>query len=125
MIAYAARYGCDLVRRLGFGREGTVAQSDRPSAVKFFDATASMGQRPFVRECEVYQVLSERHIDLIAGHAVPKLVRHDAELLAIEMSIVAPPFVLDFAGARTVEEAAMFDFEQHVIEEHHARLQDL
>lgn len=31
--------------------------------------------------------------------AVPELLRHEDELLILEMTIVAQPFVLDFAGA--------------------------
>lgn len=88
------------------------------TAVKFFHE-----QRPFDRELEVYQVLSELNIESIAGHAVPKLIRHDAELRAIEMSIVTPPFLLDFAGARLEYEVP--DFEPHVEDEHLARLKDL
>ena len=118
MIAFAARYGCDLVLKLGFGREGDVFASDRPSAVKFFH-----DQQAFDREVEVYQVLAELNIETIAGHAVPKLVRHDSEYLAIEMSIVTPPFLPDFAGAMLEYEVS--DFEEHVQEEHHARLMDL
>ena len=120
VVAYKAKYRCACVRKLGFGREGDVFATDQPSAVKFFQDRFA-----FDREREVYQVLSALHIDMLVGHAVPKLIRHDEALLAIEMSIVAPPFVLDFAGARTEEEAAMFDFEDHVVEEHHARLADL
>jgi hypothetical protein len=30
---------------------------------------------------------------------VPQLVHYDDELLAIEMTIVSPPFCLDFGGA--------------------------
>lgn len=35
----------------------------------------------------------------VRGFAVPRLVRADDELWVIEMTIVKPPFVLDFAGA--------------------------
>ena len=117
---YAARCGCAFARKLGFGREGDVYTSDRPSAVRFFHT-----RPPFVRELEVYQVLAEAGIERIVGHAVPKLIRHDDELLTIETSIVTPPFVLDFAGARTEHEAAFYDFDEQVTEEHHARLADL
>lgn len=33
------------------------------------------------------------------GFNVPRLLRADDELFVIEMTIVSPPFVLDFAGA--------------------------
>ena len=35
----------------------------------------------------------------LLGFHVPQLLRSDDELLALEMTIVPPPFVLDFAGA--------------------------
>lgn len=35
----------------------------------------------------------------ILGHAVPELIHWDESLLAIEMSIVTRPFLLDFASA--------------------------
>lgn len=104
--------------KLGFGREGDVFQTDRMTAVKFFN-----NQRSFDRELEVYQALSKLNIESIAGHAVPRLVRHDSEYPTIEMSIVTPPFLLDFAGARLEHEVP--DFEEHVQEEHLARLMDL
>jgi hypothetical protein len=34
------------------------------------------------------------------GFHVPQLIRYDDELRVIEMTIVTPPFVLDFAGAQ-------------------------
>ena len=35
----------------------------------------------------------------VAGFAVPQLIHHDDRLWVVEMGIVSPPFVLDFAGA--------------------------
>ena len=35
----------------------------------------------------------------VAGFAVPQLSHHDDRLWVVEMGIVSPPFVLDFAGA--------------------------
>lgn len=43
--------------------------------------------------------LRDARVTRVAGFHVPQLVRFDGALLAIEMSIVMPPFVLDFAGA--------------------------
>jgi hypothetical protein len=39
------------------------------------------------------------------------------------MTVVERPFLLDFAGARRAEEVP--DFEQHVLDEHAERLQEL
>jgi hypothetical protein len=48
---------------------------------------------------------------------VPQLIRFDDELRAIEMSIVKPPFILDFASECTLEEYEHFDFPQEVLDE--------
>lgn len=102
----------------GVGQDGFVLRSDRLTAVKFFDRSDR-----FSRELEVYQILHAKGIHVIAGHNVPELISADAELRAIEMSIVERPFVLDFAGARRPEEVP--DFEEHVIEEHMRQLGEL
>jgi hypothetical protein len=43
--------------------------------------------------------LKEARITRILGFHVPQLLRSDDERLALEMTVVMPPFVLDFAGA--------------------------
>jgi hypothetical protein len=113
-IAMAA--GCSAIS--GQGQDGFVLRSDRMTAVKFFDRLDR-----FDRELEVYQILLARGIDDMAGHAVPQLYRYDQELRAIEMTIVDRPFLLDFAGAKRAHEIP--DFEEHVLEEHAAHLQEL
>ena len=54
---------------------------------------------PYLRERGVYKSLKAAGISEIIGFNVPQLIRFDDELRLIEMSIVARPFVLDFAGA--------------------------
>ncbi|MCY2974206.1 MAG: hypothetical protein NTW52_06015 [Planctomycetota bacterium] len=39
------------------------------------------------------------NITHVAGHRIPIMTGSDDELLAIEMTIVSPPFCLDFGGA--------------------------
>lgn len=117
---YEQRHDCRLLGVLGSGRgqDGFVLRSDRLTAVKFFDRA----QR-FERELEVYRVLTVKGIHDIASHAVPELIDADVDLLAIEMSIVERPYLLDFAGAKRQDEVP--DFEQHVIDEHLERLREL
>ena len=63
-------------------------------------AIKSLGfERLYRRERDVYQRLESRQVDEICGFAVPRLLVFDDELWCIEMEIVSPPFVLDFAGA--------------------------
>ncbi len=84
---------------LGFGVHGTVFTCRR---LDFGAATAlKIHERalPYQRERDVYFRLRDLQISEIEGHHVPILVDHDDDLLAIEMSIVVRPFVLDFGGA--------------------------
>jgi hypothetical protein len=117
---YERRHGCRLLGSLGPGpgQDGFVMRSDRLTAVKFFDRAERFG-----RELEVYQVLQAKGIHEIVGHAVPELIASNAELHAIEMTIVERPFVLDFAGAKKPHEVP--DFEQHVLDEHREHLREM
>lgn len=91
---YAKRYALRLDRRLGFGKDGTVWETDRQTALKVFRHAD-----PFRREVAAYARLAERRVLDVNGHRVPQVERVDEELLGIEMTIVQPPFVLDFASA--------------------------
>ena len=68
--------------------------------------------RPFERECHVYQRLREEQTTRIRGFNVPRLLRIDEEFRAIEMTIVRPPFLLDFADAHLDEPP---DFSEYVL----------
>jgi len=56
-------------------------------------------QDRYQREAAVFRRLAERDISRVAGAAVPIAVTLEDELRCIEMTIVSPPFVLDFASA--------------------------
>lgn len=45
---------------------------------------------------------------------VPQLVRNDDELLAIEITVVTPPFLLDFASTYTDDELEWLGFTPEV-----------
>jgi hypothetical protein len=111
---YAQRFALRLDRRLGFGKDGTVWETDRQTALKVFRHAD-----PFRRELAAYGRLQERGVLDVNGHHVPQLVRMDDQLLVIEMTIVQPPFVLDFASAYLDEHAPTFPDE--VMEEWLAR----
>jgi hypothetical protein len=87
-------------------------ETQRRDAVKFFiDASV------YRRELRAYQIVRQRGIDQINGFQIPSLVRYDDQLLAIEMTIVKPPFLLDFAAAYSLDEYGHFEFSQEVIDE--------
>ena len=91
---YAAEQGRTLIGQLGYGYDGSVFATERQSAIKVLRF-----ERLYQRERDVYLRLRSEAIIDIAGFSVPQLIHHDDRLWVVEMGIVAPPFVLDFAGA--------------------------
>ena len=63
-------------------------------AVKFHNREVA-----YNRELSVFLRLRDLGVVNVCGHRVPLLIDYDDELLAIEMTIVSPPFCLDFGGA--------------------------
>jgi hypothetical protein len=96
--AYAAAHGHTIGRQLGFGIHGTVFEliyeSNSAAAVKIHSSFD-----PYSRERDSYERLMAAHVQNIRGFKVPQLIQWDDELLALEMTIVKAPYVLDFAGA--------------------------
>ncbi len=66
----------------------------------------------FERELRVYERLKAAQIREILGFAVPQLIGVDDELLALEMTVVERPYVLDFAGAYLDNDAPWFEDEK-------------
>lgn len=98
-LAYASRYQLRPTARLGFGIHGIVFSvvgnlKEGATVIKAHHAA-----EPFHRELAIYARLKEAKIRKVLGFNVPHLINHDADLHVIEMSLVARPFVLDFAGA--------------------------
>lgn len=57
-----------------------------------------------LRECDIHEV---------NGFQVPEFLGHDEELLVIEMSLVSPPFIVDFASAHLDEPPDWIEDEAH------------
>lgn len=96
---YARFRGGTLRERLGYGIHGIVyVMEDNKNlgrmAVKVHGAGA-----PYRRERRVYERLADLRLSSLRGFAIPRALRFDDEWLAIEMTIVAQPFVVDFAEA--------------------------
>lgn len=97
--AFARKYGLSLAERLGFGVHGIVFAAENQSepgrsAVKFHEQEAA-----YCRERDIYLRLQERSVSQLHGAQVPQLLAWDDELWAIRMTVVAVPYILDFAGA--------------------------
>ena len=98
MKAYCQHRELVIDSSLGQGTQGSVMVCSNPSqqqvAVKFHERPTA-----YSRERDVYLRLSDLEITHVFGHRVPILIHYDDEYLAIEMTIVSPPFCLDFGGA--------------------------
>lgn len=91
---YAARHGLKLTAFLGDGTDGNVWKTDRNTAVKAFNH-----QKNYFMELACYQRLGEYDVTEINGFSVPRLIDFDESVLAIEISVVKPPCVIDFGKA--------------------------
>lgn len=78
-------------RPLGSGIDGRVWPTSHDTAVKVFER-----QHNYLLERESYQRLRAANVTKLRGFAVPELLDFDDELLVIEITIVSPPFILDF-----------------------------
>lgn len=92
---YAKRRKLEIEEQLGGGADGVVLSTSQKTAIK-----ALRFEELYQREKDAYLRLQENGIDNIRGFAIPQLVGLHDELLVVEMQIVSPPFIVDFAGAR-------------------------
>jgi hypothetical protein len=94
---YAEKRGFSLGEPLDSGIQGGVwmlLNEDVPvGALKIHRAAAA-----YRREREAYLRLREHEKRGVRGLSVPELTRSEDALLALEMTIVSPPRVLDFAA---------------------------
>ena len=98
--------------QLGDGKDRNVLKTLDRHAVKFL-----YRQDVFDREVWAYEILRDLHLEEIDGFQIPRMIRHDDGLRAIEMTIVQPPFIIDFASAYTEEEYEQFEFTEDVLGE--------
>jgi hypothetical protein len=83
-----------LTKQIGFGYYGMVFKTDGDTAIKGFKH-----EELYRNELNVYLRLLERNLFQVQGCSIPRPLGNDDDLWCIEMEIVSPPFVLDFAGA--------------------------
>lgn len=93
-MEYAERHNIQLVDELGYGYDGTVVSTTRQTALK---ALRYLGL--YQNERNVYLRLRDLEVFQVRRFNIPKLRGYDDNLWILEMDIVSPPFVLDFAGA--------------------------
>ena len=105
---YAALRGIqvDLQNPLGAGTDGSVWPTNRKSAIKALEL-----EKNYRQELRCYQRLFELKIFRLEGLALPRLLDYDDSLLVIEMTIVEPPYLLDF-GKAYLDESSPYSNEE-------------
>jgi hypothetical protein len=88
---YAAARGNRILKTLGFGQDGHVFLSHSNTAIKVFARLSN-----FELEVECYERFLDYDVHAIREFAVPRLRGYDRNLMVIEMSLVEPPFILDY-----------------------------
>lgn len=93
-LLFASERSQRIIGQLGYGYDGTVFATDRQSALKVLRFA-----RLYERERDIYKRLQQSGVYSVLGFAVPQLIDYSDDVMVIEIGIVSPPFVLDFAGA--------------------------
>ena len=91
---FARSFGLSLTKQFGFGYDGLVFKTDAGTAIKGFKH-----HELYQNELNVYLRIMEHDLFEVCGARIPHPFSNDDDLWCIEMEIVSPPFVLDFAGA--------------------------
>jgi hypothetical protein len=113
---YAVTRGCSLLRFLGDGNDGAVWESDRQTAIKVLERRDS-----YVRERDTYLRFQELAIIDVLGFSIPWLIDFDDTKKIIEMTVVFPPCILDFAKAYVDYPP---DFSEEVLRDWHNEVKD-
>jgi hypothetical protein len=105
-----------LGEQLGVGNDGIVitvkSQPENGTSALLSAIKVHRRQKGYARERDVYLRLRDVELRTIKTCAVPVLLSYDDDLWIVEMTLVARPFVLDFAGAELDEPP---DFSEEVL----------
>jgi len=106
---YAKGIGHRLLSKdsLGRGTDGSVWRSTRPSAIK-----AVKDRKIFQDELECYRRFQAANMRKLCGFAIPWLFGADESLQVLEISIVQPPYLLDFGKVYFHEPTGVYDQRQ-------------
>jgi hypothetical protein len=114
--AYANSRGIRLIGKdmLGYGSDGSVWHSSRRTAIK-----ALYRVKSFVHELECYRRLKAAGVRQVGVFDVPFLEDYDEELRIVEISIVQPPYLLDF-GKVYLDQAPTHLYDEQMMANAHA-----
>jgi hypothetical protein len=104
-----AKNDVEVIARLGSGKDGDVLRTSRQSAIKIFKTVEL-----YRSELRTYQLLDDLAIRVIERFNVPRLMGFDQRALLIEMTIVSPPYMLDFASCVDEVELEFLGFSEEV-----------
>lgn len=94
LIRFCVRTRQTIRSPLGGGKDGDVFTTSRSTAVKLLS-----DDYRYRRERDVYLRFREKAITRVLEFKVARLVSFHDDLNAVELTLIQPPFVLDFAGA--------------------------
>lgn len=103
---YAKSKDLAISKTLGGGYDGLVQATTGRTAIKAFKSPEL-----YRRELAVYRRFAERSFFQAEEFHVPSLVGHDDDLAVIEMTIVSPPFIVDFASVVKLDTPPQFEAE--------------
>jgi hypothetical protein len=92
---YAKTRGLTIEKTLGAGWDGIVQATNRTTAIKSF-----RHPQLYRQERDVYLRFEEKGFVSANEFHVPRLIEYDDNLQIVEMTIVTPPYIVDFAGAQ-------------------------
>lgn len=92
-------------------------QTSRLTAIKAFHK-----EKNFELELDCYVRLKVAGLQSVCGFWVPQLIGHDRNLIVIEMSLVKPPYVLDFGKVHLDRQP---DFSPEVLRDWREQQQEL
>jgi hypothetical protein len=98
LLANAKRYvqtrDAHITNCIGGGTDGTVWKTDQPSAIKVLEL-----EKNYRMELGRYQRLADHGVRNVLGLVVPRILGWDDDLMVVEMELVSPPCLIDFAKA--------------------------
>jgi hypothetical protein len=108
MREYARRHQLkfNIKGQLGEGTDGTVWATSNNSVIKVIERGMT-----FETEFRCYERLMSHRVKEIDGLAVPSLIECNRDLQIIEMTLVHPPYLLDF-GKAYIDEPSPYTPEQ-------------
>ena len=103
---YAKSKDLAIDKTLGGGYDGLVLSTSGRTAIKAFNY-----DQLYRQELAVYRRFLERKFFQADDFQIPRLIGSDDQLNVIEMTIVSPPFIVDFASVVNLDTPPQFDDE--------------